>query len=58
MAIYYADVEGFSYKGIVGIMNIPVGTVVSRLNRLRRGLRTALHTLAIKRGLVPAEAAR
>jgi RNA polymerase sigma-70 factor, ECF subfamily len=52
MTVYYADVEGLSYKEITAIMNIPFGTVVSRLHRGRQRLRTALHTLAIERGLV------
>jgi len=53
MAVYYADVEGFSYKEIASVMNIPFGTVVSRLHRGRRRLRTALFALAMQRGLVP-----
>ena len=52
MIVYYADVEDFSYKEIANIMNISVGTMVSRLNCGRQQLRAALVALAIQRGLV------
>ncbi|MCL1906855.1 MAG: sigma-70 family RNA polymerase sigma factor [Propionibacteriaceae bacterium] len=44
--VYLADVEGFSYKEIADILGIPVGTVMSRLNRGRTGLRRALQQIA------------
>jgi RNA polymerase sigma-70 factor (ECF subfamily) len=56
MAVYYADVEGFSYKEIADIMGTPIGTVMSRLHRGRRGLRSALAEYAVQRGLVKPEA--
>ena len=48
--VYYADLEGFSHEEMAEMMNTPVGTVVSRLHRGRRRLRTALFTVAIQRG--------
>jgi RNA polymerase sigma-70 factor (ECF subfamily) len=52
MAVLLADVEGFSYKEIAEILDIPTGTVMSRLHRGRRALQKALHEFGIARGLV------
>jgi len=55
MAVYFADVEGFSYQEIADIMKTPVGTVMSRLHRGRRLLRGLLADYARDRGIaVPA----
>ena len=53
MAVLLADVEGFSYKEIAEIMEVPIGTVMSRLHRGRKQLQTRLWDLAMERGLVP-----
>ncbi len=49
-AVYYADIEGFRYKEIAELMNTPVGTVISRLHRGRRLLRSLLADVAEQRG--------
>ncbi len=51
LAVYLADVEGFSYQEIADIMKTPVGTVMSRLHRGRRLLRDKLTDYAKERGV-------
>ena len=46
-----ADVEGFSYKEIAEIMDVPIGTVMSRLHRGRKALERALWSFARENGL-------
>ena len=50
MAVYLADVEGFSYKEIAEITGVPTGTVMSRLHRGRKLLRSSLAAYAKERG--------
>ena len=52
MAVLLADVEGFSYKEIAEILDIPIGTVMSRLHRGRRALEKRLYEFGRARGLV------
>jgi RNA polymerase sigma-70 factor (ECF subfamily) len=55
MAVLLADVEGFSYKEISEITDVPIGTVMSRIHRGRRALQKALLDYAEARGLVTAD---
>ena len=58
LAVYFADVEGFSYQEIADIMKTPIGTVMSRLHRGRRLLRDLLTGYAIEQGLDAGQSAR
>ena len=52
LPVLLADVEGFGYKEIADIMQVPIGTVMSRLHRGRKALERALWDTAKERGLV------
>jgi RNA polymerase sigma-70 factor, ECF subfamily len=52
MPVLLADVEGFSYKEIAEILDIPIGTVMSRLHRGRKAMQKQLWDFATQRGLV------
>ncbi|MEX3505048.1 sigma-70 family RNA polymerase sigma factor [Corynebacterium sp. LK2510] len=51
MVVYYADVEGLAYKDIAEVMDIPLGTVMSRLHRGRKKLREMLKDVANEQGI-------
>ena len=58
LPVLLADLEGFSYKEIAEILDIPIGTVMSRLHRGRKAMQKSLWEYAMKRGLVPEGAER
>jgi RNA polymerase sigma-70 factor (ECF subfamily) len=49
--IVLADVEELSYKEIATVLEIPIGTVMSRIHRARRLLRAALAEYAAAQGI-------
>ncbi len=58
LPVLLADLEGFSYKEIAEILDIPIGTVMSRLHRGRKAMQKSLWEFARNRGLVPEGAER
>ena len=52
MAVMLSDIEGFSYAEMAEIMDVPMGTVMSRLHRGRKALQKRLWELATERGIV------
>ena len=55
MVVLLADLEDFSYKEVAEILEVPVGTVMSRLYRGRRLLEEAMLDFARKYGYLAAD---
>jgi RNA polymerase sigma-70 factor (ECF subfamily) len=56
LPVLLADVEGFHYKEIAEMLDIPVGTVMSRLHRGRKAMHKLLYDFASERGLISSAA--
>ncbi|WP_029118148.1 sigma-70 family RNA polymerase sigma factor [Mycobacterium sp. URHB0044] len=55
-AVYFADVQGYTYAETAAMLGIPLGTVMSRVSRGRKRLRIALaHAAPTRGGLATAE---
>jgi RNA polymerase sigma-70 factor (ECF subfamily) len=52
LPVLLSDVDGFSYKEIAEMLDVPIGTVMSRLHRGRKMMQKLLYTYAKDRGLV------
>lgn len=50
--VLLSDVDGFSYKEIAEMLDVPIGTVMSRLHRGRKMMQKLLYVYAKERGLV------
>jgi RNA polymerase sigma-70 factor, ECF subfamily len=55
--VYYADVEGLTFREVAARLDVPIGTVMSRLHRGRKQLREALRSTAADVGYSLPEAA-
>ncbi len=55
MAVLLADLEGFSYKEIAEILDVPLGTVMSRLYRGRKLMEEAMLRYAREHGYLRGE---
>lgn len=49
-----SDVEGLSYEEVAGVLDLPLGTVKSRLFRARQILQRQLHDYAVEMGYIEA----
>jgi RNA polymerase sigma-70 factor (ECF subfamily) len=56
-AIALRDMQGFSYQEIAEMLEIPIGTVMSRLFRGRQLLQESLREYAVRQGYVRAREA-
>ena len=52
LPVLLSDVDGFSYKEIAEMLDVPNGTVMSRLHRGRKMMQKLLYAYAKERGLV------
>jgi RNA polymerase sigma-70 factor (ECF subfamily) len=52
LPLILSDVEGFAYKEIAEMLDVPIGTVMSRLHRGRKSMQKRLYEFARERGLV------
>lgn len=52
LPVLLSDVDGFPYKEIAEMLDVPIGTVMSRLHRGRKMMQKLLYTYAKERGLV------
>ena len=52
LAVVLSDIEGFTYAEMAEIMDVPMGTVMSRLHRGRKALQKRLWDIARDRGIV------
>jgi len=55
IAVILCDIEQFSYKEIAAILDVPIGTVMSRIHRGRKLLQARLWDYAVEHGLAPDE---
>ena len=53
LPVLLADVEGFAYREIAEILDVPIGTVMSRLHRGRKQLHKRLYDFAVRNRLLP-----
>lgn len=58
IVVLLADLQELAYKEISEILEIPIGTVMSRLHRGRKDLRQRLKTYAKQEGFAPLKDAR
>jgi RNA polymerase sigma-70 factor (ECF subfamily) len=53
MVVMLVDINDLSYKEVAEVLDCPVGTVMSRLHRARKLMRSSLFEYAIDRGIFP-----